>query len=908
MGGTSSPVEGGLLTVNWGDGPEAGFLREADLADAECLQAFLQNLFHEPEEAVLVFHSGGVFYERVNSPNLMFLRDFLVDGRRGSFLFFTEEEIPCDFYGFIESAVSENSLPIPSRRFFYLDQEFAKIWFQVFSIRLDEFHVLVVRDKSEFFETSEKIRDDRERFASLIKLSQLNTSNKFEILDFALHEAIRITKSQFGYIYNYDEEARVLTLNSWSREVMSACTVMRPQTEYALEKTGLWGDAIRRRRPVITNDFLAASGRKGVPEGHVPIVSHMNVPVFNDGRIVALIGVANREMPYDQGDIDQLQLLMESVWRILEVKRHREQIHRLSTALENSSNEVYMFTEDHLRFEYANRGALDNLGYSLDELKALLPVDIKPNLTAEEFDGLIAPLRRGESGPLVFDTVHRRKDGSTYPVQISLSLVDTGEGRSFLALVSDITERQRFEAQLRHLAGHDPLTGLANRSLLQEQFDRTIDLHGRAGKRLGVALLDIDNFKLINDTLGHLAGDQLIRTIAERISSCVRRSDTVSRFGGDEFVCLFPDINSPFDLAHLAKKLHDEIAKPVCLEGRELFVTASTGLALFPDDGTSTTELIKQADTAMYHVKNEGKNAFHFFTRELNDKVRHRLEMERQLREAITKGEFFLQYQPLVHFPTRSLFAVEALLRWRKADNTLVAPDAFIPILEETGLLLTVGQWILRESLARTARFSAETGRPLGLAVNISPMQFHKGNLYDTVCRALADTGFPARWLKIEITEGSLMKPTTEKIECLAMLRSLGVKVSIDDFGTGYSSLSYLKNLPIDEIKIDRSFINGILTNNHDASIVKTIIAIASNLNLSVVAEGVECGRQASFLENNRCEFMQGFYFSRPVEMHRLQELRFPRPVPAEGAELAGCPANDHCCQCFDHRITGSDR
>jgi diguanylate cyclase (GGDEF)-like protein/PAS domain S-box-containing protein len=869
-------------------GARGWVFREADLADAQCLQVFLQNLFHEPEEAVLVFHQGRVFYERVNSPNLMFLRDFLVAGRREPFPFFTEEELPCDFYGFIENAVGESQLTIPSRRFFYLDEAFAKIWFQVFSIRLDEFHVLVAKDKTEFFEIKERNRDDLERFASLIKLSQLNTSNKFEILDFAMHEAIRITQSQFGYIYNYDEETRVLTLNSWSREVMSACTVIRPQTEYALEKTGLWGDAIRQRRPVITNDYLAAPSRKGVPEGHVPIVSHMNVPVFNDGRIVALIGVANRELPYDQGDVDQLQLLMESVWRILEVKRHREQIHRLSIALENSPGEIYMFDEKNLVFEYANRGALQNLGYSLEELKAVSPLSIKPALTVEQFDQLLAPLREGRQAQMLFDTVHRRKDGSTYPVQIALSLVDTGAGCSFLALVSDITERKRFEAQLRHLAGHDPLTGLANRSLLQEQFARAIDLHGRAGKRLGVALLDIDNFKLINDTLGHLAGDQLIRTIAERIASCVRRSDTVSRFGGDEFVCLFPEINTPFDLAHLAKKLHDEIVKPVSIEGRELFVTASTGLALFPDDGTSATELIKQADTAMYHVKNEGKNAFHFFTREMNGKVRHRLEMERQLREAIGNGEFFLQYQPLVHYPTQSLFAVEALLRWRKADGTLVAPDAFIPILEETGLLLTVGQWVLREAFARTARFSAETGRALGLAVNISPMQFHKGNLYDTVCQALEETGFPPRRLKVEITEGTLMKPTAEKVECLAMLRALGVKIAIDDFGTGYSSLNYLKNLPIDEIKIDRSFIGGILANGPDASIVKTIIAIASNLKLSVIAEGVECGQQASFLEKNRCKFMQGFYFSRPVEMHRLRGLRFPCPIPATGAELAG--------------------
>lgn len=850
-------------------------IREVDLVDAQCLQTLLRNLFHEPDEAVLVFLRGEVFFQRVNSPALIFLRDFLVDGHREPFSFFTEEEQPCDFYTFLQNALAENQSTLPDQLFFYLNAEFVKTWFQIFSVRFDEFQVLVVRDKSEFIETKETCRDDRERFASLIKLSRLGTSNKYEILDFALHEAIRITKSRYGYIYNYDEETQKLTLNSWSREVMPTCSVVQPQTEYILESTGLWGDAIRCRRPFISNDYATAVSRKGLPEGHVPILSHMNVPVFNDGRIVALIGVANRELPYDQGDVDQLQLLMESVWRMLEVKRHRDQIHRLSTALENSLNEVYMFSEDPLCFEYANRGALENLGYSLDELKTLSPLAIKPTLTAAELERRLAALRRGEKGPIVFDTEHRRKDGSTYPVQISLSLVDTGDGRSFLALVSDITERQRFEAQLRYLAGHDALTGLANRSLLQEQFTRAIDLHERTGKKLGVALLDIDNFKLINDTLGHLAGDQLISTIAKRISSCIRRSDILSRFGGDEFVCLFPEINTPYDLAHLAEKLHAEIARPVSIEGRELFVTASTGLALFPDDGNSAADLIRQADTAMYHVKSGGKNAFHFFTREMNDRVRHRLEMERQLREAVSKGEFFLQFQPLVHFPTRTLVAVEALLRWRKPDGVVVPPDAFIPTLEETGLLLEVGDWILREAISQTAQFSAETGRPLELAVNISPMQFHKGNFYDTVCLVLEETGFPVGRLKIEITEGTLLQPAAASVEILVMLRSLGVKISIDDFGTGYSSLSYLKNLPIDEIKIDRSFISGILANGPDAAIVKSIIAMAKNLNLAAVAEGVECHNQASFLEENHCEYMQGFYFSRPVDMQRLREFSF---------------------------------
>lgn len=412
---------------------------EVNLADAQCLDVFLRNFFHDPEDAVFVFHRDRIWHERVNNPNLLFLRDFFLDGRRESFLFFTEEEVSCDFYGFIENAVAESRLTIPNRRFFYFNEGCDKVWFQLFSLRLDEFHVLVVRDKSEFYEIKERHRHDRERFASLIKLSQLDIFDKFEILDFALNEAIRITRSQFGYIYNYEEESQTLSLNSWSREVMAACSVLGPRTEYLLENTGLWGDAIRRRRPIISNDYCSDPGRKGLPEGHVPIVSHMNVPVFNDGRIVALIGVANRELPYGQSDVDQLQLLMEAVWRMLEVKRQREQVTRLTVALENSPGELYMFDERSLRFEHASGGALRNLGYSLEELKGLTPLHIKPSLSSGDFESLLLPLREGRQTQSIFETLHRRKDGSIYPVRISLSLVDTGNSRSFLALVTDVS-------------------------------------------------------------------------------------------------------------------------------------------------------------------------------------------------------------------------------------------------------------------------------------------------------------------------------------------------------------------------------------------------------------------------------------------------------------------------------------
>ncbi len=451
--------------------------------------------------------------------------------------------------------------------------------------------------------------------------------------------------------------------------------------------------------------------------------------------------------------------------------------------------------------------------------------------------------------------------------------------------IQDVTERKLAEEKILYLAHHDTLTGLPNRLLLKEQLAQTLARAKRLETMGALLFIDLDCFKRINDTLGHDMGDRLLQRVAERIALSVRKADsvsrgaareadsTVARLGGDEFTVLLNDIKYVEDAGRVARRILDSLAKPFELDSSEVFIGASIGITVFPHDGEDVDVLLRNADTAMYHAKDQGRNNYRFYTRSLHDRALHRLSLENALRRALDKGEFFLCYQPQWDISTGEIVGVEALMRWHSDEMGLIPPSQFIPVAEETGLIMPMGEWALYEACRECLSWQKIWHKPLRVSVNLSRRQFKSDNLPQVVDVILEEVGLDPALLELELTESVVMDHTEETLSMLRRLKSMGISLSIDDFGTGYSSLSYLKSLPIDVLKIDGSFVRDIPSSQEDMAITSAIIAMARSLNLCSVAEGVETDEQLDFLRKGQCVAMQGFLRCPPVSGVKLREL-----------------------------------
>jgi diguanylate cyclase (GGDEF)-like protein/PAS domain S-box-containing protein len=450
---------------------------------------------------------------------------------------------------------------------------------------------------------------------------------------------------------------------------------------------------------------------------------------------------------------------------------------------------------------------------------------------------------------------------------------ESGRPRGAIGAALDISERKRSEEQIRRIAYHDVLTGLPNRLLLNDRLALAVAQANRLDRGLAVLFLDIDRFKLINDSLGHTAGDRLIQHVAERLRACVREGDTVARLGGDEFMLLLPGVDQVVDAAKLAEKVLESVRGHFQLEGREIFASASIGVAVYPDDGRDAETLVKNADTALYRAKERGRDNYQLYTPAMNETALERLALESKLRRALANHELQLQYQPVLDLATRRICGFEALLRWNHPELGMVPPATFIPIAELTGLILPIGPWVLRTACAQARAWQQAGHHGLEVAVNLSARQFQQSELPAQVARALEETGLPPASLHLEITETSAMENAASTVRALHELKALGVGIAIDDFGTGYSSLSYLKRFPIDTLKIDQSFIRDIPADPEDAAIATAVLALARSLKVEVVAEGVETKEQLHFLAERRCDRVQGFLFSRALTPEACEPL-----------------------------------
>jgi diguanylate cyclase (GGDEF)-like protein/PAS domain S-box-containing protein len=512
-----------------------------------------------------------------------------------------------------------------------------------------------------------------------------------------------------------------------------------------------------------------------------------------------------------------------------------------------------------------NPAAQRMFGWTADEaighMARTVPAD-----KLNEADSLSSRVRRGVSFSQV-ELVRQKRDGS--PIDISLSIAPlrdaAGELYGYLSIVSDITERKAAEKRIEFLAYHDALTGLPNRLLLQDRFEQAKAHASRANTKAALLFLDLDNFKSINDSLGHDAGDALLRQIAKRLSTCVRETDTISRQGGDEFLLLLPDLNHVDDTAPVLAKVMEQMQMPFHAEGPDIATSVSMGVTIFPDDGTSFEILLKKADMAMYRAKDDGRNAYRFFDEGMNVEAVEHLFIRSGLRRALDRDELLLNYQPQVDLGNGAITGVEALIRWRHPELGMVGPGRFIPVAEDSGLIVPIGDWVLHEACRQAVAWQRAGLPELTMAVNLSAVQFKRGNVEQSVIHALESTGFNPALLELELTESILIQNVEGVLASVKRLKLLGVKLSIDDFGTGYSSLSYLKRFDIDKLKIDQSFVRDLATDPEDAAIVRAIIQMARSLNLRTIAEGVETAEMLHQLRVFQCDEAQGYHLARPM-------------------------------------------
>jgi diguanylate cyclase (GGDEF)-like protein/PAS domain S-box-containing protein len=610
------------------------------------------------------------------------------------------------------------------------------------------------------------------------------------------------------------------------------------------------------------------------------------LPAIASGELGALV----REFGAMREQVYRRKQALRSDNSILTEQLTKEAVElSLAGGIFDNSSEGVMVTDSHSRIIAVNPAFTEITGYSAEEAIGKTPRLMRSeHHPAEFYQALWRSLE--SSGRWQGEIWNRRKSGEVFCEWLTIIRVvcDNAEGPYFVALFTDITELRRKDERIHRLAFRDPLTGLPNRSLALDRLQHAIDMARRSARPLGAMLIDLDRFKTVNDVFGHDIGDLLLKAVAERLAGMFRSSDTVARLGGDEFLVIMEEASEPEECAALAERVIRNISEPIEIQGRAIQIGASVGMAFCPNDAEEVTTLIKHADVAMYAAKADGKGVFRFFRTDMNERATKFLSLEMELRLAIENGELELHYQPKVALADGALHGVEALVRWRHASRGLVSPADFIPVAEESGLIVELGDWVLREACRQAALWQGRMGV---IAVNLSARQCDKVDLVGRIRELTGQYGIDPALLQLELTESTVMTHPERAIELLDRVHELGVTVAVDDFGTGYSSLSYLRRLPIDTLKIDRSFILNLGMNEEDSQIVGTIIALGQILKMTVVAEGVETEAHAQLLRDLGCDLAQGYLFARPQPAAELEKWRLLRQNGVSGMAANGSAA-----------------
>jgi diguanylate cyclase (GGDEF)-like protein/PAS domain S-box-containing protein len=731
----------------------------------------------------------------------------------------------------------------------------------------------------------------------------LSTRNKPEIDMFAplingRGEAARTV----GVLYFRIDPARLLfpLIQSWPTESPTAETLLvrgeDDKARYLAPLRHRDDPALSLQLPVDDPMLPAAhaiKGETGFVNGKdyrgVPVVSYVRPIPDTNWAMVSKIDADElyapvRQLAYWSGGITLLLLgaCFAVFWLQMrrtqlsvshqQLREERNLLHKRFEDLSKFANDIFLLMDEDNRIVEVNDRAISVYGYSRDELLQMRGVDLSAaDSSAQHATHWDTILRQGHVN---YETVHQCKSGQRIAIDVSARLLRLDHGKFVQFILRDITKRKEAEKRLHHLAYYDDLTGLPNRSLFISHLEQAISSAERHQKMVGVMLMDLDHFKNINDTLGHETGNALLQEVTQRLKTCFRQGDTVSRFGGDEFAVVLADMAHIEDATHIAQKILKAFEHPCCVNNYEIFTTFSIGISVYPFDDSNAHMLLRNADAAMYQAKSMGRGNFQFYSTELTWRTERRMALESGLRYALERQEFELHYQPQVDLKTGLVIGVEALVRWRPAGQGLVSPAEFIPVAEECGLIVPLGELILRTACAQAKAWQEQGFPQLIMAVNLSSRQFAHGHLVDTVKNILQETGLAPHCLELEITESVLIDgDDTNVLGALNELKRMGITLAIDDFGTGYSSLSYLKRFPIDKLKIDKAFVQGLPDNAEDAALIQAIIAMARSLQLTVIAEGVETEEQHDHLQHQDCDQIQGYFISRPLPGEQIGAL-----------------------------------
>jgi diguanylate cyclase (GGDEF)-like protein/PAS domain S-box-containing protein len=676
-------------------------------------------------------------------------------------------------------------------------------------------------------------------------------------------------------------------------------------------RTGILNRLLEQRQPYRVNGLKGDPGALGLPDTHPPVHSFLGVAIASRERSHGWLYLVDKLGANEFSEVDervaatvaaQIAVAYDNLLLYDEIKRHHEQLtldmaarirldedlRRFRLAMDATADAIFLVDRAGMCFVDVNQTACRMLGFEREDFLRVGPG--RAHEGEAQLEELYNKLLAGDQGGPMTELQLQRKDGSPLSVEVQRRTLRSGQSWILVAVARDITERKDAEQRLMKLAHFDTLTGLPNRSQFYASLTHSLAQATEHQWAVAVLFMDIDRFKNINDTLGHTIGDDLLRQFSSRLVDCLRVRDTIGRFGGDEFATILLLPEGAQHAVGVVDKIREAMRQPFDLQGHEVTVTVSIGISVFPDDGVDADTLIQYADTAMYRAKEAGRDAFRFFTAEMNAQSMARLDLENALRRAIDNEEFVLFFQPKVNIISGRISGAEALIRWRRPGHGMVSPALFIPLLEETGLIVRVGNWVLDEACKKISEWGSSSIGPVHLSVNVSGIQFFVGGLEEEVLKAIRKYDIAPELLELELTESSLMSNAEETIAVLRNLKALGIQISIDDFGTGYSSLAYLKRFPIDKLKIDIAFVREVTSNPDDAAIVLAIISMAHSMKLEVIAEGVENDAQLAYLRRHGCDEMQGYYFSRPVPHEEFEQMlmkgkQLQAPQDADGEE-----------------------
>ncbi len=725
--------------------------------------------------------------------------------------------------------------------------------------------LVIARDITELVKHEMAIEREAMLNKALLNLQvQFDSRDEQSFLQYGIAFAENITRSKASFIYFADHDQKTVELASPSGTPQDDQTQATTITHIPIGPGTIWNDAFDAGQAIVQNDGTQIGPCRDNLLPAAPIDRLLTVPVLDGNRVCMLAGVANKQTPYTDSDRESVQLIADAIWRIANKRRMNATVSKLSLAVEQSPNSI-LITDLQANIEYANQAFQDTSGYSLPELLGKNPRILHANKNpATTYVEMWAKLSRGE--PWEGELINQKKNGQHYTERVLIYPVrnDQGVVTNYLAHKEDITAKKAADQRINQLSLYDQLTGLPNRALMETMLKHSIDLARHHHEVLTLMWLNIDNFKQINDSLSHKTGDNLLQQLAERLRRLLRDKDTLARVSGDNFVVILPGMDQN-ECSQLALRILDAIDQPAVVDNQRLTVTGSIGIALYPNDGDTVSALLRSGEAAMYRMKQEGRNGYRFFTPDLQKHSARVLALGASLKQALGKNEFRLVYQPQCQLASNMIVGAEALIRWHHPQFGEIGPAEFIPIAENYGLIVRIGEWVLRTALTQMKQWQEAGLPPMTIAINLSPIQFAQHDVANSIMRLVREAGVAPELLEIELTEATAMKNPEEANRIMRELRQFGFRISIDDFGTGYSSLSYLKRFNVDKLKIDQSFVRDVGTRIDDQAIVNAIIQMSHSLGLTTIAEGVETLEQRAYLNANGCDQIQGYLYSHPL-------------------------------------------